>query len=246
MINKSNGQFLLSVENVDYNLVKVCSGEFEMGSSFGLPLELPVHNSVIHKSFYISSYLVTQKLWQTLMGSNPSFNQALENNPVESISWYEANEFCKKLSDILRARVRLPTETEWEYCCRANTTSEYFFGNTSKELRNYGWYDLNAIRKTHPVGLKLPNPWGLYDIVGNVWQWCDDNWTDCYDSKLVESLGNPAISKNSSLRKVIRGGSYDLDDYRCRSSYRSFEHADFPSRKIGFRFVIERESSGQS
>ena len=85
LINERNDQFLLSVENVDYNLVKVCSGEFEMGSSFGLPLELPVHNSVIHKSFYISSCLVTQKLWLSFMGSNPSFNQASEDNPVESI-----------------------------------------------------------------------------------------------------------------------------------------------------------------
>jgi len=93
-----------------------------------LPLELPVHNAVIDKTLYISSYLVTQKLWETLIGTSPSFNQALEDNPVESISWYEAKEFCKKLSDSLGVLVRLPTETEWEYYCRAGTNSEYFFG----------------------------------------------------------------------------------------------------------------------
>jgi len=239
LINESNGQFSVSINNVDINLTKVCPGIFEMGSELGLPLELPVHNSVIHKSFYISSYLVTQKLWLSLMGSNPSFNQGLEDNPVESISWYEAKEFCKKLSDGLGVLVRLPTETEWEYYCRAGTNSEYFFGDTSKQLRNYAWYDLNAMGKSQPVGMKSPNPWGLYDVVGNVWEWCESNWADSYEHKLDESLRGMTSSKNRNIRKVIRGGSYDLDDYRCRSSYRSYEHADFPSRKIGFRFVIE-------
>ena len=187
MINENNGQFSISIEDGDINLVKVRPGNFEMGSKSGLPLELPVHNVAINKSFFISSYLVTQKLWLSLMNLNPSFNDANEDNPVENISWY----------------------------------------------------DLNAMRKTQPIGLKLPNHWGLYDIVGNVWEWCDDNWVDSYEHKLVDNLENLSNSQNNNIRKVIRGGSYDLDDYRCRSAYRSFEHATFPSTKIGFRFVIE-------
>jgi len=210
-----------------------------MGSIFGLPLELPVHNASVNKSFYISSHLVTQKLWCSVMGFNPSFNNASEENPIENISWYDANDFCQKLSDYLGLVVRLPTETEWEFCCRSNTTTEYFFGNNSKDLRYYGWYDLNSMDETKPVGLKLPNGWGLYDIVGNVWEWCEDNWVDSYDKKLIDCVGNSTSLQSENIRKVIRGGSYDLDDYRCRSAYRSFEHPDFSTRKIGFRFVIQ-------
>ncbi len=241
MISTDNNKCSVSVAGDNYSIIQISSGEFEMGSLCGLPLELPVHNADVKQSFYISSYLVTQKLWRSLMGSNPSFNNVNEENPIENISWYDAKDFCKRLSDTLGLLVRLPTETEWEYCCRANSKHEYFFGNNSKKLRDYGWYNLNSMETTKPVGLKQPNGWGLYDIVGNVWEWCEDNWVDSYDHKLVRNMKQTNTFQGNNIRKVIRGGSYDLDDYRCRSAYRSFEHPEFPSRKIGFRFVIDSE-----
>ena len=171
-------------------------------------------------AFSIGVYEVTQQQYEAVMGSNPSeFKGA--NNPVENVSWDDAVAYCAKLSS-LPAEVaaghmyRLPTEAEWEYACRAGTTTEYSFGDDEKDLGKYAWFKDNSEKKTHAVGEKLPNGWGLYDMHGNVWEWCSD-----------------AEGSN----RVIRGGSWSFDAAYCRSAYR---HPLVPPdrRNYGFRLAL--------
>ena len=158
--------------------ILIPAGRFMMGSflkyKYGNYNERPAHEVIIKNPFYIGIYPVIQKQWEKIVGSNPSKFKG-ENRPIESVSLNDVQKFINKLSQREGTdKYRLPSEDEWEYACRAGTTTSYSFGNDESELKDYAWYGDNSGRETHPVGQKEPNPWGLYDVHGNVWEWCQD------------------------------------------------------------------------
>ena len=177
-----------------------------------------------------------------MMGTNPAaFKQAL--HPVEMISWEDATEFCLRLSELPGEKAagrfyRLPTEAEWEYACRAGTTAEYSFGDDASQLGDFGWFSANSDSKTQPVGQKQPNPWGLYDMHGNVWEWCED-WYVYFEPLPVTD----PLSPETGSTRVFRGGCWKHGETLCRSSDRI---GDYPSRGIdvyGFRVAMSLSSS---
>ena len=153
--------------------------------------------------------------------------------PVENVSWDDVQEFIKKLNKGAD-NYRLPSDTEWEYACRARTNTKYSFGDEESELENYGWYNENSGSKTYPVGQKKPNPWGLYDMHGNVWEWVQDRWHDNY--KDAPSNGSAWEDGNSSSR-IIRGGSWHGNARHCRSADRHRYEPAIRSSSIGFRLL---------
>lgn len=135
-------------------------------------VEIPASQNQGISSFKIGKYPITQEQYEAVMGKNPSYFKNNPQNPVEQVSYDDAAAFCQKLSEMTGKNYRLPTESEWEYACRAGTTTGYYFGDDCHQLENYAWYFDNSQGTTHPVGQKLPNTWGLYDMIGNVWEWC--------------------------------------------------------------------------
>lgn len=225
------------IEIADLKLVKIPAGTFVMGSDQGLPIEQPTRRVDVLNSYYMGSTPITQRVWSRIAGHNPS-RFVHPDNPVETISWDEAEGFCTKLSSQLGLLVRLPSEAEWEYACRAGSTCEYYFGNAESDVKSHAWFDLNSQDKTHPVGGKTANAWGLHDMVGNVWEWCCDSWISDYSSAHDET--SPIkVPTEIQPRKVIRGGAWDMDHFRCRSAYRSCEHHHLGTSKIGLRVVVE-------
>ncbi|WP_017295652.1 formylglycine-generating enzyme family protein [Geminocystis herdmanii] len=224
-------------DKIDLTLVKIPSGTFIMGSDEGYNWEKPPKKKKIAHHFYISKYPITQAQYQLIMGDNPSHFQGDDNLPVDSISWDLAIKFCHKLSRKIGKKFRLPTEAEWEYSARANTTTEYFFGNDEEKLDRYGWYCDNSEGKTHPVGQKKPNPWGLYDMLGNVWEWCQDDWEA--DFSQYPADGNILINPNSS-EKSLRGACFYSHTYHCRCSFRSHYYPYACYYSFGLRVVCAK------
>ena len=164
------------------------AGEFFMGNDKGEQSERPKHRTKISNPFYLGKFQVTQEQWELLMGYNPSKFKDKER-PVENVTWHDAVKFIETLNSSGKKAYRLPTEAEWEYACRAGTSKRFFFGDEESKLIQYAWYytaDSNTNQMTQPVGQKRPNPWGLYDMLGNVKEWC---W-DRYDSKRYENISN--------------------------------------------------------
>ncbi len=243
-------EFRKSVDDSEYTnsigmeFVKVSTGEFMMGSPSDEKErnsdEGPVHKVTIEKPFYLGKFEVSQKQWYEVMGNNPSLNKG-DELPVVMVSWVDAQEFIKKLNEMEGTdKYRLPYEAEWEYACRAGTTASYSFGDDESKLGDYAWhgpvfYGGNSEGETHPVGQKKPNPWGLYDMHGNVWEWCQDRWHDNYSE--ARSDGR-AWGGGSSFR-VRRGGSFDSIPSYCRSAGRSFYLPHDSSPGLGFRVLRE-------
>ncbi len=204
-----------------------------MGSN-GDDREKPVHKVKISKPFYLCKYPVTQKEWIAVMGSNPS-NLEGDNNPVESVSWDDVQEFVKKLNATEGTdKYRLPSEAKWEYACRADTTTKYSFGDDEAKLGEYAWYDKNSGKKTQPVGQKKPNPWGLYDMHGNVWEWVQDNWHHSYKGAPADGS---VWENESSSRRVLRGGSWCNVAGGCRSAVRGSGVPVNRYYDLGFRLL---------
>lgn len=223
-------------------LAKIPPGKFHMGSRNGLPFapEDPVHEVVISYAFSVGRFLVTQKQYAAVMGNNPSHFDNHRDQPVDTVTWFDARQFCEKLSAMTGRKARLPSEAEWEYSCRANSTTEYFFGDEAKELHDYAWFEDNSPDRTMPVGLKKPNLWGLYDMVGNVWEWCEDVWNSGYSG--APSDGSAWLKNEERQgRRCVRGGAWNMDAFRCRSSYRSFDWNDTATDRLGFRIVLSEE-----
>ncbi len=189
------------------------------------------HKVTITRPFRISVTEITQAQWQTVMGINRSQFKG-DSLPVEKISWKEALLFCKKLSEKEGRTYRLPTEAEWEYACRAGSTNR-FAG--SENIENIAWYANNSQSKTHPVGSKEPNAWGLYDMIGNVSEWCLDYYVPDYPEQEVSDPACPAEGKYH----VIRGGAWDSFVPGCRNAARSSAPASYQFKQTGFRLVLE-------
>jgi formylglycine-generating enzyme required for sulfatase activity len=214
-------------------MVSLPAGKFLMGSSES-DSEKPPHQVKVN-SFAIGKYPVTQAQYEAVMGKNPSQFKNNPQNPVEGVSWNDAQAFCQKLSQITGKTYRLPTEAEWEYACRAGTTTRYYFGDNDNQLGNYAWGSENSNRTTHPVGQKKPNGWGLYDMSGNVWEWCEDDWHDSYAGAPDDGTAWIYNDNRSQYQKCLRGGSWiDFPRYR-RSADRSRYYPVVRSDISGFR-----------
>lgn len=197
------------------------------------PNEHPAHAVTLTKPFYMGKYDVTQEQYQQVIGSNPS-NFIGKDNPVETVSWDEAQAFCKKVAEQSKQTVRLPTEMEWEYACRGGTNTLYYSGDTDKDLDRVAWYSGNIKNTTHPVGQKEPNAFGLYDMHGNVWQWCQDWYgEDYYSTSPAEEPQGPV----TGACRVLRGGSWNNDPVGCPAARYWLGPAN-RGDYIGFRVVV--------
>jgi formylglycine-generating enzyme required for sulfatase activity len=211
------------------DFVQIPSGTFTMGSdsSEAGSHEKPPHSVTISRPFYMATTEVTQAQWKAVIGSNPSKFQG-DDLPVEQVSWYDAKEFIRNLNEKEEGiHYRLPTEAEWEYACRAGTT-----GDRYGDLNSIAWYDPNSGSTTHPVGQKRANAWGLHDMLGNVYEWCED-WKDEYPSGNVTDPRGPS----SGSGRVVRGGSWLIHANRARSYFRDFFMPDCRRDDVGFRVV---------
>ena len=223
---------------IKMELILISAGTFEMGSpesEAGRSSDETLHTVTISKPFYIGKFHVTQEQYKAVIGENPSHNKAARN-PVEQVYWEDALKFCEKLSAATgKQKARLPTEAEWEYACRAGTRTRYNLGETTEDLKRAGWYPANSGNKTHEVGGKTPNAWGLYDMHGNVWEWCRD-WKANYASGPQTDPQGP----ETGGEHVLRGASYDSLERQCRAASR--HHWGGPHVAIGFRIVMELEA----
>ena len=227
---------------VKMELVWIPAGSFQMGSPDSEQgrndSEGPVH-TVELDGFWMAKYEVTQEQYEAVMGKNPSHFKGAKN-PVEMVSWNDAADFCRKLADkVGRASsparsFRLPTEAEWEYACRAGTTTRFCFGDSDNGLDEYAWYTANSGSKTHPVGEKKPNEWGLYDMHGNVWEWCGDWGADNYGAGPSK---NPTSPSSGSYR-VWRGGCWNSPAWNCRSAKRYGIDPGYSNINLGLRAVV--------
>jgi formylglycine-generating enzyme required for sulfatase activity len=220
--------------------VLIPAGEFEMGSPSEekerSDSESPTHKEAIQNSFYMGRSAVTQKQWKTIMKNNPSHFKG-EDRPVEMVSWEDAQRFITKLNEIEGTdKYRLPSEAEWEYACRAGTQTRCFFGNDESKLNEYAWYVENSGGKTHAAGLKKPNPWGLYDMHGNVWEWVQDRWHENYSG--APSDGS-AWEEGNCPDRVSRGGSWYCTTEFCRSAGRFRREPESRFGNLGFRILRE-------
>jgi formylglycine-generating enzyme required for sulfatase activity len=225
------------------DMLLIQGGRFMMGDKE--EVDAPLHEVTV-SSFMIDKYLVTQELYQKVMGENPARWKG-EKNPIEQVRWSDAVKFCNRRSqleglqpcydlttwqcDFGATGYRLPTEAEWEYACRANTTTPFFFGENGAKLGDYAWFDKNSGGRPRPVGQKLPNPWGLYDICGNVWEWCNDFYqVDYYKQSPKQDPRGP----QQGATKVVRGGAWRFKEESCRSGYRYNENPGYADVCFGY------------
>jgi formylglycine-generating enzyme required for sulfatase activity len=224
-------------------MVLIPAGRFMMGDKN--QIDAPPHEVFVN-SFYMDTHLVTQKEYETVMGENPSRWKG-DQNPVEQVRWSDAARYCNARSKLEGLQpcynlqtwecnfeangYRLPTEAEWEYACRAGTQTAYSFGDDASKLKNYAWFKDNAGDKPHPVAQKPANPWGLYDMHGNVWEWCNDFYkVDYYQQSPKE---NPRGPKTGDM-KVVRGGAWKFSAECCRSGYRYNEDPGYADVCFGY------------
>jgi formylglycine-generating enzyme required for sulfatase activity len=233
------------------NMVFIPPNTFTMGSPSNDPgrsiFEGPPATVTLRRGFWIGKYEVTQGEYLDIMGVNPSDFPGDLRRAVSSVSWYDATNYCDKLTQRELAagrissgsRYRLPTEAEWECAARAGTSTRFSYGDDPdySSLTNYAWFlDFRILDLTvHPVGQKLPNPWGLYDMHGHVWEWCQDWYGDLVGGSQTDPTGPVS---NPQGNKVMRGGAYDYPDSSCRSASRLFRFALFPDSDLGFRVVL--------
>ena len=221
---------------ITIDMVKVEAGTFMMGATSEMQKpyndEKPVHQVTLTNNYYMGKYEVTQSLWQTVMGSNPSKFKG-DDLPVERVSWNDCQEFISKLNSMTGRKFRLPTEAEWEYAARGGKKSRGYQYSGSSNISDVAWYDGNSGSKTHPVGKKQANELGIYDMSGNVWEWCQDR----YGSYVSSSQTNPTGADSGAYR-VHRGGCWYFNASYCRSSFRIFVTPDYRHYYLGLRLVL--------
>ena len=219
-------------DGISIDMVRVEAGTFTMGATvemmYTLDDEKPTHRVTLTNDYYMGKYEVTQALWQAVMGNNPSEFKG-GNLPVENVSWNDCQEFISKLNRITGKTFRLPTEAEWEYAAHGGKKSRGYQYSGSNNLSDVAWCTDNSGNKTHTVGTKQPNELGIYDMSGNVWEWCQDRYGKYSSSSQVNPTG-----ANSGFRRVYRGGSWRGAVRYCRSSYRG---GDTPGSRDNFRGV---------
>ncbi|MDY6806624.1 MAG: formylglycine-generating enzyme family protein [Cyanobacteriota bacterium] len=221
-------------DGVELEMVSIPGGSFLMGSpeGEGCDEERPQHRVNV-PSFFMGKYPVTQKQYEAVMGENPAYFKGA-NRPVEWVGWEYATDFCWLLSQKTGKNYRLPSEAQWEYACRAGTTTPFYFGETiTPDLANY---DGNYIGPTTDVGCFPPNGFGLYDLYGNVWEWCQDVWHENYNGAPTD--GSARESGEDMFRRVKRGGSWSDPASQSRSAYRYGEAAMGAYNDWGFRVVL--------
>jgi formylglycine-generating enzyme required for sulfatase activity len=217
--------------SIEMHFVLVPSGTFIMGSNSSRAgsHEKPPHSVTISRSFYMATTEVTQAQWLAVMGTNPSKFEGNDRR-VEQVSWNDAKQFVRKLNAMERTtRYRLPTEAEWEYVCRAGVS-----GDLHDDVASLAWYDPNSGGESHGVGLKHANAWGVYDMLGNVYEWCED-WKGAYPTGHVTDPRGPT----SGWGRVVRGGSWHVHANRTRSYFRDFFAPGYRSGDVGFRVVAD-------
>jgi formylglycine-generating enzyme required for sulfatase activity len=244
------------VNSIGMKLVLVPRGTFLMGSpkaEGGEEEERPQRRVTLSQPFYMGVYPVTQAEHEKLMGTNPSYFSAKGEGkdqvkgmdtgrfPVESVSWEDAREFYLKLSSLPAEKAagrmyRLPTEAEWEHACRAGTSTRYHSGDDESDLREVAWYEANSNVRTHNVGRKNPNKFGLFDMQGNVMQWCKDRYEKDY---YQEGRNLDPVGPNDGLYRVLRGASWLAGPKNCRAAFRSQGAPAFRYKTIGFRIVCD-------
>ena len=238
MVKIPAGSFLMGTEEAE--VIRLCK-EYETD---WFKCEMPQHR-VNLKEFYLGKYPVTQEQYQAIMGTNPSIFKNNPKNSVENVSWNDAQEFCQKLNDKTKKKYRLPSEAEWEYACRAGTTTSFYFGETiSTDQANYdGNYTFGKGKKgvyrekMTPVGSFPVNKFGLYDLHGNVWEWCQDLWHENYENAPKDGSSWNENDSQSTL-KLLRGGSWYDNPWDCRSANRFRFNAVNGDYLIGFRLAV--------
>jgi len=213
------------VNSIGMKLKLIPAGEFLMGDGSG------AHQVTLTKPFYLGVHEVTQEQYEKVMGKNPSYFKGAAN-PVEGVSWDQAVEFCRKLSAKEEMTYHLPTEAQWEYACRAGTTTRWSSGDDEESLREYAWSLWSSDVKTHFVGRRKPNAWGLHDMHGNVQEWCADWYGEDYYA--VSPTDDPPGPLTGSFR-VCRGGSYSDSAWECTSSRRKSREPSYRHIFLGFR-----------
>jgi formylglycine-generating enzyme required for sulfatase activity len=233
--------------SLEMKFVWIAPGSFKMGSpkdEKSRKDDENQHNVTLTRGFYMAVYTVTQEQWLAVMGKNPSKFTDGKNLPVEQVSWNDCQEFIKKLQEKDKKPYRLPTEAEWEYACRAGTTTPFYFGETiSVDQANFnGNYTYSESKtgtyreKTVPVGSFPPNAWGLFDMHGNVWQWCQD----CYEEKFTKTDATDPVC-NTGESRVIRGGSWIDNPLECRSAYRGGSRPALKHSLVGLRLCFNND-----
>ena len=236
-------------DGVSLRLQPIRSGTFLMGSpvgELGRDQDEKQHEVRLSQGFWLGKYEVTQEQWDSIMDSNPSYFDAQDGRvPVEAVTWERAMEFCRKLTDFEISsgrlpggfRYTLPTEAQWEYAARAGSKGRFNFGNNERELYRAAWFSRNSMSKTHRVGEKLPNAWGLHDMHGNVWEWCLD-WYEEYPEGSVTDPTGP----NTGAYRVLRGGGWFDSAETCRSAFRRGYLPDLAGNLMGFRVALVKDA----
>jgi formylglycine-generating enzyme required for sulfatase activity len=228
------------VNNIGMEFIQVSAGTFFMGSQDseqGSSKEKPRHSVHISKPFYLAKYEVTQKQWMAVMGNvNPS-NFLSPDRPVDEVSWNDVQVFIQKLNGLEKTGTyRLPTEAEWEYAARAGSETAFCYGDDMEgaKLSGYAWFEQNAGKQSHPVGILSPNAWGFYDMHGNVTEWVQDYYDRNYYS---DSPEKDPQGPEAGRKRVVRGGSWINQPYSCRSAARGYYSEDYTDSDFGFRIV---------
>ena len=228
----------VTVNGVSFNMIQVEGGTFEMGSNYGESDEKPVHDVTLD-GYWIAETEVTQALWKAVMGKDEGWSDDLgkgSDYPVYNVSYYDAIDFCEKLNELTdyKYNFRLPTEAEWEYAARGGNKSNGYKYSGSDDIGSVAWYQENSNRSTHPVKSKKCNELGLYDMSGNLWEWCSDRYSSSYYSHSPSK--NPTGPNHGDYR-VLRGGSWNYYKWDCQVTYRHNYDPDHGFDSGGFRIV---------
>lgn len=231
----------LSVGGVEFLMVLVENGTFTMGAHKNqmqniAPQERPAHQVTLTKDYYIGETEVTQDLWYEIMGNNPSYDTGGKKLPVENVSWDDCQEFCKALSERTGRTFRLPTSAEWEFAARGGNKSQGYIYSGSNKADEVGWTEENSGGTIHTVKQKNPNELGLYDMTGNVWEFCQDDFASYRNEKRVDPL-----DESTDGQKVVRGSSVSYNSRRmARTSFRFYSETYETNNTIGLRIVMEK------